>query len=229
MPEQDTRENLRKLIVYVRPYVGGLVVALLLTVFLTAIQMMPPIVVMLIIDNVIIEGNWGLLWVLLLISLMIPIIASGLRVWNTYLMSYISFKLIMDIRLDLYRHLLALPMAFHEEIGTGKVMSRIMSDVVTVRTMVTRRLLEMVTDLVTFLTAVSLCLGLNLKLGLLMFLLMPLYFLNYKIFIGGMKSAWRTWRKKMDQVSVGLQERLGGVQLVKSYGRERRENRSSAR
>ncbi|MDP6779765.1 MAG: ABC transporter ATP-binding protein [Candidatus Latescibacteria bacterium] len=225
MPEQDTRENLRKLIVYVRPYVGGLVLALMLTVFLTAIQMTPPLVVMFIIDNVIVEGNWGLLWVLLLVSILIPLLAAGLRVWNTYLMSYISFKLIMDIRLDIYRRILALPMAFHEEIGTGKVMSRIMGDVVTVRSMVTRRVLEMVTDLVTFLTAVTLCLGLNWKLGLLMFVLMPLYFLNSKIFIGGMRSAWRTWRKKMDQVSVGLQERLGGVQLVKSYGRERHENR----
>ena len=40
--------------------------------------------------------------------------------------------------------------------------------------------------------------------------------------------SYSLWRRKMDQVSVGLQERLSGVQLVKSYGRERREHRAFA-
>ncbi len=209
-----------------RPYVRGLILALMLTVALTVLGMTPPLIAMYIIDSVIIAGNWGALEVLLLISILIPVLLTGLRVATTYKISYISYKLIMDIRLKIYEHILALSMKFHEEMGTGKVMSRIMGDVVTVRSMVTQRMLEMMTDAVVFLTAIGLCFGLNWKLALMLVAMMPLYLLNHKLFIGGLRSAWQRWRAKMDEMSTGLQERLTGVRLVKAYGRERRENRA---
>ena len=55
----------------------------------------------------------------------------------------------------------------------------------------------------------------------------PVFF-NYYGWRTPMRESYSLWRRKMDQVSVGLQERLAGVQLVKSYGRERREHRSFA-
>lgn len=223
---QNRYRNFRRLLVYVRPYARGLILALMLTVALTVLGMTPPLIVMYVIDSVIIAGNWGMLEVLLLISILIPVLLTGLRVATTYQVSYISYKLIMDIRMKIYGHILALSMKFHEEMGTGKVMSRIMGDVVTVRSMVTRRMLETMTDAVVFLTAIGLCFGLNWKLALMLVAMMPLYLLNYKLFIGGLRSAWQRWRAKMDEVSVGLQERLSGVRLVKAYGQERRENRA---
>ena len=168
-----------------RPYARGLILALMLTVALTVLGMTPPLIVMYVIDSVIIAGNWGMLEVLLLISILIPVLLTGLRVATTYQVSYISYKLIMDIRMKIYGHILALSMKFHEEMGTGKVMSRIMGDVVTVRSMVTRRMLETMTDAVVFLTTIGLCFGLNWKLALMLVAMMPLYLLNYKLFIGG--------------------------------------------
>ncbi len=228
MEEQKKSQHFRKLLAFVRPYIRGLVVALMLTVALTVVGMTPPLIAMYIVDSVILAGNWEMLEVLLLISILIPVLSAGLRVATTYIISYISFKLILDLRLKMYEHILTLSMKFHEEMGTGKVMSRIMGDVMTVRSMVTRRALDLVTDFVTFWTAFALCFSLNWKLGLGLVVMLPFYLLNYKIFIGGLRSSWRSWREKMDEVSIGLQERLSGVQLVKAYGRERRENRAFA-
>ena len=103
-----------------RPYARGLILALMLTVALTALGMTPPLIVMYVIDSVIIAGNWGMLEVLLLISILIPVLLTGLRVATTYQVSYISYKLIMDIRMKIYGHILALSMKFHEEMGRGR-------------------------------------------------------------------------------------------------------------
>lgn len=219
-------DNLRKLMGFVRPYIKRLGLALVMTVMLTMTGMITPLIAKYVVDRVIVEGRWEMLEIVLFISIMIPLTTAGLRMLNTYTISYISHKLIMDIRLEMYRHLLRLPLRFYDEMGTGRVMARIMGDVASVRSMVTRRLLTMVTNFVTFWVAVVLCFTLSWKLGLLLTVLLPLYILNHKIFIGGIRTTWRQWRAKMDEVSIGLQERLAGVQLVKSYGRERRENRA---
>jgi ABC-type multidrug transport system fused ATPase/permease subunit len=227
MEEASTRKaNFRKLMGFVRPFRRRLLFALALTILLTAIGMIPPLLVKYIVDSVIVEGNWGLLGIILGISILVPLVSAGLRLANAFTISYVSSKLIMDIRLGMYEHILSMSPRFHDDMGTGKLMSRIMGDVATVRSMVTNRLLSVVTDFVAFWVAIGLCLTLNWRLGLLLLVLLPLYILNYRIFIGGLRTSWRAWRRKMDDVSVGLQERLSGIQLVKAYGKERRENRA---
>ncbi|MEE2754929.1 MAG: ABC transporter ATP-binding protein [Candidatus Latescibacterota bacterium] len=220
--------NFRKLLEFVKPYQRRLFGALIITVLLTGVSMTPPLIMKFIVDDIIVGGRWDLLEIVLLISVTIPVMASGLRVLNTYAISVISHRLIMDIRERMFDHLLKLPLQFYDHMGTGKIMSRIMSDVATVRSMVTMRMLSVVTDFVSFWFAIGMCISLNWKLGALLIILLPLYLFNYFGWRGGIRSSIRAWRAKMDRVSVGLHERLSGVQLVKAYGKERRENRAFA-
>tara|TARA_Y100000588_G_scaffold393423_1_gene509353 strand:- start:1927 stop:3699 length:1773 start_codon:yes stop_codon:yes gene_type:complete len=230
MDEQEPSKvrNLKKLLKFVRPYQRRLTVAFAITVSLTAIQMTPPLLMKFIVDEIIVGGQWSLLEFFLFLTLVVPVTASGLRVLNTYTISVISHRLIMDIRQTMYRHMLSLSLRFYDQMGTGKIMSRVMGDVATVRSMVTMRMLSIVTDFVTFWVAIGLCLGLNWRLGTILIVLLPLYLFNYFGWRGGIRVSIRAWRAKMDRVSVGLQERLSGVQLVKAYGKERRENRAFA-
>jgi len=222
---QSKLSNLRKLLEFVRPYRRRLFSALSLTVLLTCVSMTPPLIMKFIIDDIVIGGRWDLLEIVLLISVMIPVVAAGLRVLNTYAISVISHRLIMDIREAMFDHMLKLSLQFYDRMGTGKIMSRIMGDVATVRSMVTMRMLSVVTDFVSFWFAIAMCVSLNWKLGALLIALLPMYLFNYFGWRGGIRKSVRAWRAKMDQVSVGLQERLSGVQIVKAYGKEKRENR----
>ena len=226
MEEQNRYENLWKLLAFVRPYRFRLLSALGMTILLTGVGMVPPLITMYVVDSVIVDGNWGMLEVTLLLSIAVPVLSASLRVINAYTIQYISHRLIMDIRLKLYQHLFSLCVKFHDEMGTGKIMSRLMGDVATVRSMVTMRILRLITDLVTFVTGLVICYNLNWRMAAVLTVLIPLYLINYQMFIGGIRRTKRQWRRKMDKVSVGLQERLAGVQLVKAYGREKRENRA---
>jgi len=229
MPEPESKlTNLKKLLEFVKPYRRRLFGALTLTVLLTGVSMTPPLIMKFIVDDIIVGGRWDLLEVVLLIMVLIPVVASGLRVLNTYAISVISHRLIMDIRESMFDHLLKLSLQFYDRMGTGKIMSRIMGDVATVRSMVTMRMLSIVTDFVSFWFAIGMCVSLNWKLGVLLIMLLPLYLFNYFGWRGGIRTSVRAWRAKMDQVTVGLQERLTGIQVVKAYGKEKRENRTFA-
>ena len=225
---QSNLSNLRKLFQFVRPYHHRLFGALGLTVLLTCVSMTPPLIMKFIIDDIVVGGRWDLLEYVLLISVMIPVVSAGLRVLNAYAISVISHRLIMDIREGMFDHMLKLSLQFYERMGTGKIMSRIMGDVATVRSMVTMRMLSVVTDFVSFWFAIAMCVSLNWKLGALLIALLPMYLFNYFGWRGGIRKSVRAWRAKMDQVSIGLQERLSGVQIVKAYGKEKHENRAFA-
>jgi ABC-type bacteriocin/lantibiotic exporter with double-glycine peptidase domain len=219
MVEQNNTENLKKLLPFVKPYVPRLIGGFIVTVLLTVLGMTPPLIMKYIVDEIIIGGNWSMLEVLLVLSISIPILSAGMRVTNTFTISFVSHRLIMDLRKTLYGRLLKLPMRFYDEMGTGKVMSRLMGDVATVRSMVTMRVLGIVTDFITFWVAMFMCMALNWKMGLLLIVLLPLYLINYFGWRGPIRESVRAWRSKMDRVSVGLQERLSGVALVKAYRR----------
>ncbi len=226
MEEPTTKSsNFRKLLKFVKPYRRRLFGALTLTVLLTSVSMTPPLIMKFIIDEIVVGGRWDLLETVLLISVIVPVTAAGLRVLTTYSISVISHRLIMDIRQAMFAHLLKLSLLFYDRMGTGKIMSRIMGDVATVRSMVTMRMLGIVTDIVSFWFAIGMCVSLNWKLGALLVILLPLYLFNYFGWRGGIRASIRSWRAKMDIVTTGLQERLAGIQLVKAYGKERRENR----
>ena len=225
---EDKHKNLKKLLAFVKPYQRRLFGALFLTVLLTSVGMTPPLIMKFIVDEIVIGGKWDLLEIVLLISFLVPVVAAGLRVLTTYAISVISHRLIMDIRERMFAHLLKLSLLFYDKMGTGKIMSRIMGDVATVRSMVTMRVLSIVTDFVSFWFAIAMCLSLNWQVGTLLIILLPLYLFNYFGWRGGIRRSVRAWRAKMDLVSVGLQERLSGVQVVKAYGKERRENRAFA-
>ena len=213
---------------FVRPYAPRLTVALVLIVLLALLEMAPPLITMYIVDEVIVAGRWEMLEAALALLIIVPALAAGMRVANALTFSYVANRLIMNVRLTLYEHIFRLSLGFHEEMGTGKVMSRMMGDVATVRQMVSMQMLRVITDSVSIIAAVAVCYGLNWKLALLMTVMIPLYLVNYRIFVGPIRASSRRWRRKMDDVSAGLQERLSGARLVKAYGRERREDRAFA-
>ena len=228
MADESNMDKLRKLAHFVRPYKSRLILLLGLTATMTTLGMMPPLVMKYIIDDIIVDGNWRVLEVLLVISICLPIASATMRIAISFVNAYVGWGITTHMRKFVYEHMLKLPMRFYDEMGTGKIMSRVMSDVANVRSMVTSRMLGIIVDFISFWVALGLCMGLNWKMGCLLLMLLPLYFLNYHGWRAPIRESISLWRRKMDQVSVGLQERLSGVQLVKSYGRERREHRAFA-
>ena len=225
MEPHDRSGQFRRLLLFLTPHRRRCVLALTFVAGFSVARLAPPLVFMYLVDEVIVGGRWGMLELLVCLALALPLITAGLSLGSGYQIGHVSQRLILDLRVRMYQHILRLSMRFREEMGTGRIMARIMDDVASVRMVMSRRLLRLSAEFISFWIAIVLCFGLNWKLTLVLLLALPLYVLNFNLFRGGLRSAWRRWRQKMDEVSAGLQERLSGTRLVKAYGREGRENR----
>ena len=122
-----------------------------------------------------------------------------------------------DLRSELFRHLLTLDRSFYSRNSTGDVMSRLTSDVQTVRAMYGPGLLNLVNTAFMFTVALVLMISINPSLTFWALLPYPSMFILGKFFGRQIYKASSAVQKQIGSLSTDIQEDLSGIGIVKSY------------
>ena len=213
---------------FIRPFRRRLLVAVSLTGAMTLLGMVPPILTRYIIDDVVGMGQWDKASAVLLAFLCVNFLAAGGTLWNYLIIYMVGQRLVFDVRLALFRHIQRLSLRFYEEMGTGKIMSRIMGDVSRIQSMVTWNTISIVNDLISFVFGMGMIFYFSWKLSLITLALLPFYLFNYLFFVSQIRRRNVVIWRKMDRVANLLQERLKGTRVVRSFGNEPRESAAFA-
>ena len=139
----------------------------------------------------------------------------------TFVMTWVSQRILFDLRNKVFSHLQSLSMQFYESQGTGQILSRVREDVASLRSLATETTIRIVTDAVTFVLMLGLMLYWNWKLTLFSLLIFPLIIGNYHLFIQRLRPLWRQWRHKWADIATGMYEAVAGAKVVKAFHRER--------
>jgi ABC-type multidrug transport system fused ATPase/permease subunit len=137
-----------------------------------------------------------------------------------YNMSYSLYSGVINLKSDLFRHVLGQDMAFFSDRPVGFLMSRIGSDVAAIRQileMMIRNALQPVIELVIVITAL---LFLNAKLSLLVFIGIVPAVLILLFFAKWLKGVTRKQKSRSDTLSAVMGESLYNVRLVKAFSTE---------
>ena len=148
-------------------------------------------------------------------------VLSILRYIQTYSMTWISQRILFDLRNHVFSHMQSLSMRFYDLKGTGQILSRVREDVAALRSLVTTTSIDIITDIVTVIVMLVIMFSWHWKLTLLSLVVMPLIIGNYFFFIRRLRPIWRQWRDKWADISTGLYEAVAGAKVVKAFGRER--------
>ena len=148
-------------------------------------------------------------------------VLSILRYLQTYSMTWVSQRILFDLRNHVFSHLQSLSMRFYDLKGTGQILSRVREDVAALRSLVTTTSIDIITDIVTVIVMLVIMFSWHWKLTLLSLAVMPLIIGNYFFFIRRLRPIWRQWRDKWADISTGLYEAVAGAKVVKAFGRER--------
>ena len=213
---------------FIRPFRRQLILAVTLTGIMTVLGMVPPILMRYLIDDVVGLGRWEQAPALLMAFLLMNILAAGGTYWNYLIIYLIGQHLVFDVRLALYRHIQSLSLRFYEQMGTGKIMGRIMGDVARIQNMVTWNTISIVNDIISFGFGIVMIFYFSWQLSLITLALLPLYVLNYLWFVKRIRVINVGIWKKMDRVANALQERLKGTKLVRAFTNEQRESQAFA-
>ncbi|MDA0712181.1 MAG: ABC transporter ATP-binding protein, partial [bacterium] len=205
---------------FISPFRSKLLLTICLTGVMTLLGMLPPILMKQVIDGVVGKGNWGEAAAICFAFLMVNILAAAGTYWNYLIIYLVGQRLVFDIRLALFEHIQQLSLRFYDQMGTGKIMARIMGDVSRIQNMVTWNTISIVNDLISFVFGLVMIFYFSWKLSLITLALLPLYLVNYLWFVKRIRVKNVYIWKKMDRVANALQERIKGTRLVRSFTNE---------
>jgi subfamily B ATP-binding cassette protein MsbA len=216
--------SLTRVFRFVRPYRNRLLALFFLTVFLSVLVMLPPLVMRAVINNVLTEGRRELFPALAICMIALPVLTALARYTQTIGIAYLGQRFVYDIRVTLYQHLMSLSQRYFHKNSAGKIVNRLMGDSGIVQQMVTAQSINIISDLVCATFAISATFLISWRLALLLCVIVTIFVVNYRMNIGRIRTATKGARTAGDRMSGGVQNRLAANVAVKTFGAEPREN-----
>ncbi|MEM9417008.1 MAG: ABC transporter ATP-binding protein [Bacteroidota bacterium] len=213
----------RKLAVFIKPYRGGFYLLILFTFLLGVLAPLEPYLVQLTIDRYIAAGDYtGLVhMVLLLVGLLT--VQGMVQYFQTYLGDWLGQRVIKDIRIQLYTHILQLRTRFFNQTPIGRLVTRNISDTETLANVFKEGIASLMSELLQILLMMALMFYINWRLALLSLSTMPLILLVTYVFKEKIKHVFGAVRNAVAQLNSFVQERIIGMSIVQIFGREQHE------
>ena len=212
--------NYKRLLLYAKPYSGRLMLAFLFTSVAAAGNLFVPWILKDVIDKVLMNKDIFLLNTIA-VTIVIVFFIRGICFYaQTYLMSYVGQKVIIDIREAVYRKLQFLSLGYFEKRQTGTIMSYVTNDVGALQGSIIESATDFVTEMSILIGSLALMFNLHWKLSLLTLITMPLVAKAMDLFGKKLKRTSGIMQERAADITAVLQETISSVRVIKSFVRE---------
>jgi len=213
---------MRRLLGYLRPYRGKVVVSVFLLLIVTVLQLSGPIMVQIAIDKYITTGNMFGLGRLALLYFGILVTAFLLGYLQFYTMQAIGQMAQYDIRMQVFRRLQKMPLSFFDKNPVGRLVTRVTNDVNVLDELFSSGVVAVFGDLLTLLGIIIAMFYYSWELASITLLVIPFLALATAVFRRRAREAYRQVRLRLAKINAFLQEHITGMSVVQLFNQEGR-------
>ncbi|OOY88599.1 ABC transporter permease, partial [Solemya velum gill symbiont] len=217
-PTADSRQVYMRLLRYVRPYLTALIVSIIFMVILGLSDAAVPALLKPLFDGGFIEKDLDSLQQTLILLVLLFLVRGTAHVISTGAMGWVSGKIVLDIRKQMFAHLLDLPTRYYDNNATGNTLSKLTFNVNQVTSAATRTLTILVRDTVTTLGLLAVALYLNWQLTIIILIAFPPVVIVAQIFSRRMRSFSHAHQNSIGDMTHVLEESMRGHKVVKVFG-----------
>ncbi len=232
MSESETKNNkgldrrlLRRILMYLGPYKGWVVLALILSVLGAYLGPLRPKLIQVAIDEHIIGGDWQGLRVIIGWLFVVLFGEAFLSAVTSYLTQWIGQQAVFDLRTRVYRHIQRLPLPYFDRTPLGKIITRTTNDVEALSDILSAGVVTILGNLLRLIFITYFMFALDWELALLALAVMPLMVYATFLFRRKVRDAYRETRKQVARLNAFMQEHVTGMQIVQVFNREAEELR----
>jgi ATP-binding cassette subfamily B protein len=131
-------------------------------------------------------------------------------------------RMLYTLRVKIFSHLQRLGLDFYEHELSGRIMTRMTTDVDALSTFLQTGLITMVNSVLTFIGVLVALLFIDFRLGLILFTIIPVLMAATLVFRAKSSKAYGEAREKVSAVNADLQENVAGLRTAQAYRREER-------
>lgn len=150
----------------------------------------------------------------------ILLIQMGLSYSRVNLFTIVGENALMDLRSDVYKRIIQLPMDFFAQRRVGELSSRITADLSQIQDAVTFMLAEILRGILTLVVGIGLILFLSPKLTLIMLSVVPVLVVTAVLFGKYIRKLSRKAQDQLADSNIIVQETLSGISNVKAFSNE---------
>ena len=217
---------------YLIPYMGRVVLLILIALVTIGSDLAPPLVLRQIVDNVfeprgetvpsvdqreVLLAQWILVWIGL------RILSWGMELAHGWIVSWLSARMTADIRSHLYRRLEMLTMQFYSDRRVGALMSRVTRDSDMLREFLVNGLPYLAINVVKIFAILGILFWMHWQLTLCMLIPIPFVIIWGRLFWQRMRRIFNKHGQSWAHLSARLNEAFAGIHVVKAFAQELRE------
>ncbi|MHA1906593.1 MAG: ABC transporter ATP-binding protein, partial [Candidatus Thorarchaeota archaeon] len=167
------------------------------------------------------SGNLQALGITAILYVMLYFIQWVSNYGTEYLTTQMGQNSIYDIRQSLYSHLQVLSQDFYDKSASGRIISRITSDIDRMSELMSGGLISTLAQVFIVVAIGAVIFSVDVQLALVSLLIVPLLLAATIVFRRRLRKAYRTTRKTISSVTANLAESISGAKVTKSFARER--------
>ena len=227
--ETGKMKTLFRLFSYLLTYKKEIIIVLFIMGFCVGVSLLNPLIIEAAIDNYIGVGNFRGLIRLIVFALILNVTMVMLIKLRMHIMNRVCNSILVTIRQELYTHIQTLDFHFFDSRPTGKILSRIIGDINSLKDVLGNCVTTLIPDFVTICAVVVIMVVKNPVLTLAALCSTPLL-------AGGMwfiqiysHKRWQIFRKKSSNLNAFLHEDLSGMRVIQSFTAETETNHTFKR
>ncbi|MDC9714337.1 MAG: lipid A export permease/ATP-binding protein MsbA [Gammaproteobacteria bacterium] len=214
-----------RLFFYLKSHISKLVFTSLMMVLATALESSIPEITGRIVDDLFVSGRneqTALLYAGIL--LVVIALSSVFALTSTAASSWVSNKVIMDLRSSMFAKLLKLPKSYFDQHPAGKILSKLTYDVEQIASAASTIWLDFIKSFVFVVILIGYLFYKSWALSLSLIVFLPLVFLAVKLSSERMRNSSKEVQQSMGNMTHLLDENISGSSLVKIYNAQQQEN-----
>ena len=218
------KQFIKRLFPYIKPHLGKLIFVTLMMVLATALEASIPEITGQIVDALFSTERSSdsasfysiILFSIIALSSVFSLISVGASSW-------ISNKVVMDIRVEMFSKILKLPKKYFDKNTTGETLSKLTFDVEQISAAASSIWLDLIKSSITVIILTGYLFYKNYLLSLSLLILMPLVYLAVKISTSRMRTSTKKVQDSMGEMTHLLDENISGNDLIKIYNAQKNE------
>lgn len=214
-------QTLKRLLGYLFVYKWQIILVLVVMGYGVAVRLANPLIIESAIDDYIGQNNFKGLYRLLVIALAINLSLVVTVKLRMYIMAKVCNRILLTIRQELYTHIQKLDFAFFDSRPTGKILSRIIGDINSLKDVLSNCVTTLVPDGLKVIAVIVIMVCKNPALALASLLTLPFmavatFYIEYKA-----HPRWQIFRKKSANLNAFIHEDMAGIRIIQSFRAEK--------
>lgn len=213
---------LLRLLSYMKPYLGWVILCLIMVLGLTALELYRPILIGDAINLFKEQGDYDVIAETAVkygIVLALSFFFSVIPIW---LLQKTGQRIIHAVRKELYSHIQQLSSRYFDLTPVGKLVTRVTNDVEALNEMYSGILVRLFRNIVKIAGLAVVMLIMDWKLALISFVLLPVVVVLTIVFREISRRTYRITRTRLTDLNTFLSENLSGMRIIQLFGREER-------